>query len=318
VFAEVVDEELLRAEKARASKPTDLYDALVESGKPAADTPGAGHEPFDLDPTTPYRVGVGLPGHQLGPDEALVTIVEWSDFECPYCARNAPVLAKVREKYGDSVRIVFRHCPMVFHKNAQLAAEAGVAAAEQGKFWAFHDQVWSHFGSLSRVDLEGYAQTAGLDVAKFRAALNEHRFRNVVLAEAAAAEALGVSGTPTMFINGMPVVGSRSQEDVDRIIETHLGIAKQAIAHGLAKRELYPMVMSTARGSDRADPSTVPVSTMVHIEMRADDRQRSVAAACRRRDSARARELLRGLDGDHRRRALLVCSGEGIDLAAAK
>jgi hypothetical protein len=135
-----------------------------------------------------------------------------------------------------------------------------------------------------------------------------------VIAEAAAAEALGVEGTPTMFINGMPIVGSRSQEDVERIIDTHLGIAKQAISHGLAKRELYPMVMTSARGADRADPSSIPVSTMVHIEMRADDRERSVDAACRRRDPARARDLVRTLEGDHRRRARLVCSGEGIDL----
>ncbi len=315
VFADVVDEELARADKLGASRPADLYDALVGAGKPAADTPGAGHPPFDLDPSAPYRVGVGLPGHQLGPDDALVTIVEWSDFECPYCARNARVMENVRAKYGDSVRIVFRHYPMSFHKNAQLAAEAAVAAANQGKFWAFHSLLWSRPGNLSRADLEDFAKAAGLDMATFRRALDDHRYRNVVLAEGAAAEALGVEGTPTLFINGQPIVGSRTQEDLERVIDGHLGIAKQAVAHGLAKRELYPMVMSMARGSDRADPSTVPTSNLVHIEMRADDRGRAVAAACRRHDSGRARELLRGLDGDYRRRALLVCTGEGIDLA---
>jgi hypothetical protein len=203
---------------------------------------------------------------------------------------------------------------MPFHRSAQLAAEAGVAAAEQGKFWQFQDQIWAHFGSLTRADLEKYATAVGLDMVKFRAALDEHRHRNVVIAEASSAEALGVGGTPTMFINGQPVVGSRSQEDLDRIIDAHLANAKQAIAHGLAKGELYPMIMSSARGADRADPSTVPQSTLVHIELRAEDRGRAVAAACRRRDGARARDLLRGLDGDPARRAKLVCAGEGIDL----
>src|SRR5262249_2575874 len=140
--------------------------------------------------------------HQLGPDDALVTIVEWSDFQCPFCAHTAPLLAHERKKYGDQVRIVYRHFPLSGHRDAQLAAEAGVAAAEQGKFWAFHDQIWANFGKLSRADLEGYAKVAGLDLAKFRAALDERRYHDAVVAENAAAEALGVSGTPTMFING--------------------------------------------------------------------------------------------------------------------
>src|SRR5690606_9306965 len=101
VFAEVVDQELARAEPVRATKPADLYEALVGSGRAQADTPDVDHAEVELDPNTGYRVGVGLPGHQLGPDDAPVTIIEWSDFECPYCARNAPVLAHVRKKYGD-------------------------------------------------------------------------------------------------------------------------------------------------------------------------------------------------------------------------
>ncbi len=314
VFAEVVDEELARAEAARAKHPADLYDALVSEGRAVADTPGAEHEEQELDPSTGYRVGTGLPGHQLGPSDALVTIVEWSDFQCPYCQRSAPVIAAIHKKYPDTVRIVFRHYPMPFHKDAQLAAEAGVAASVQGKFWEFHDQVWEHFGNLSRADLESFAKDIGLDMPRFRAALDEHRYRNVVIAEAAAAEALGVQGTPTMFINGQPVVGSRREEDMMRIVDAHLQAAKSALAHGLPKAEVYPMVMSSARGSDRADPSTVPVSTLVHIEMRGDDRGRAVSAACRRRDGARARELAKTLEGDPKRRAKRVCAGEGIDL----
>lgn len=298
----------------RARQPADLYEALVADGRAAADSADTDHEPFELDPGTGYRVGVGLPGHQLGPDDALVTIVEWSDFECPYCARNAPVLARVREKYGDQVRLVFRHAPMAMHRNAQLAAEAAVAAAEQGAFWPYHARLWASFGKLTRSDLEAHAVALGLDMARFRAALDERRFKNLVTAEAASAEALGVQGTPTMFVNAQPVVGSRAPEELDRIIDAHLANARQMASKGLPPRELYSMLMTAAVGADRADPASVPMSTLVHIELRADDRARAIVAACRRRNRARAAELAAGLSGDARLRAARVCAGEGIDL----
>jgi protein-disulfide isomerase len=315
VFVDVVDEELARAQQARAQKPADLYAALVAGGREKADSPEVDPEPGELLPNQPYRVGLGLPGHQLGPDDALVTIVEWSDFQCPFCQRQFLSLQHVRKKYGDSVRIIYRHFPLTsIHRNAQLAAEAAVAAAEQGKFWAFHDAVWAHFGNLSRADLDEFAKTAGLDMPKFKAALDERRYHDAVVAETAAAEALGVASTPTMFINGLPVIGSRSDADIDRIIDAHLRSAKDAIAHGLPKTDIYALVMSMAQGADRADPSAVPDSTAVKIELRADDQARAVEAACRRRDATRATKLASTLSGDAKRRAANVCAGEGVDL----
>jgi len=317
VFAAVVDEELVRADAARAKHPLDLYAALVETGKPSADSPPDSTNPNEqLDPNRAYRVGFGLPGHQLGPDDALVTIVEWSDFQCPFCAKEAPVLAHVRQKYGDDVRIVFRHMAMLFHSSSTIAAEAGVAAAEQGKFWAFHDQVFGHFGHLTRDDLETYARAAGLDLAKFRAALDSRRYHDAVIAETAAAEALGVDGTPTLFINGQPVTGLRDEATMDRIIDAHLQQAHAAVARGLVKADIYPVVMAGARGDDRADPSAIPSQASVgHLAPRADDQSRSVAAACRRHDGARAAKLVGTMNGDPKRRAEAVCTGEGIDLA---
>jgi protein-disulfide isomerase len=314
VFVDTVEQELARAARVNASKPPDLYEALVAAGKPVADTPDAEHESTELDPGQAYRVGLGLPGHQLGPSDALVTIVEWSDFQCPYCQRQQAALQHVRQKYGDQVRIIYRHFPLSIHGNAQLAAEAGVAAAEQGKFWAFHDQVWKNFGKLSRADLEEFAKAAGLDMTKFRAALDERRYYDTVVAETAAAEAVGVSGTPTMFINGQPVVGSRDNAMLDRAIDAHLANAKAAIAKGLPKGDIYALVMASAVGDDRADPSAVPDSAAIKIEMRAEERARSVEAACRRRDKARATTLAAGLTGSAKTRAASVCAGEGIDL----
>jgi len=313
VFIDTVSEELARANKVAATHPPDLYEALVADGKPVADAPSdINNDEPELDPKLGYRVGLGLPGHSTGRADALVTIVEFSDFQCPFCAREAPVLAKVRQKYGDSVRIVYRHMPV--HRDAMLAAEAAVAAAEQGKFWAFHDQVFAHFGHLARADLDSFAKASGVDMPTFDKALDTRRYHDVVLGEYAAAEAFGVDGTPTLFINGQPIVGARDEAVLEKIIDAHVAHANDAIAHGVARGELYAVIMSMATGSELGDPSSVPTSTQVKIEMRADDRERAVTAACRRHDAARAKSLATGLAKDLEQRAAAVCTGEGVDL----
>jgi protein-disulfide isomerase len=310
VFADVVDEEL-----ARAQATTGDYVALVGSGKLAADSadPTAHGKP-ELDPTATYRVGLGLPGHQLGPDSALVTIIVWSDFQCPYCARSVPVLQQLHAKYGDDVRIVFRHLAMAFHRRAGLAAEAAVAAAEQGKFWAFHDRVFAQFGSLERSDLEQFATAAGLDMVAFKAALDDRRYRDAVVTEGATAQALGVDGTPTMFVNGQPVVGSRDFASMDRIVGVHLDRSRAAVAAGIPASDLYALMMSDAIGVERSDPTRVPGPTSIRVALRAEDRGRGVMAACRRRDRARAISLAAGLAAEPRARAAAVCFAAGIDL----
>lgn len=310
VFVDAVEHEL-----ARAQTTSGGYDALVATGKLTADTPPeAEHAGFELDANATYKVGLGLPGHQLGPDTALVTIVVWSDFQCPYCARSVPVLEAIRAKYGDDVRIVFRHLAMGFHRHAGLAAEAAIAAADQGKFWPFHDQVWAHFGALTRADLEGFAQAAGLDLATFRAALDDRRYRDLVVAESATALALGVDGTPTTFVNGKPVVGARDLPTMDKIVEAHLARARQVVAAGIAPTDVYALMMSDALGAERADPSRVPDPAAVRVELRSEDRGRAVTAACRRRDARRAISLSAGLPAEPRRRARAVCAAAGIDL----
>ena len=310
VFVDVVDEELARAGSTKGG-----YDQLVATGKLQADAPpDTEHAGFELDPNATYRVGLGLPGHQLGPDAAPVTIVVWSDFQCPFCQRSVPVVAKLRAQYGDDVRVVFRHLAMQMHRNAGIAAEAAIAAGEQGKFWAYHDQLWDHFGSLTRADLDSFAAAAGLDLAVFKIALDSHRYRDLVVQEGATALALGVDGTPTMFINGQPVVGSRDFDGMDKIVGAHLLRAKQAIAAGIAAGDLYALMMSDALGTERADPSRVPNTGAAQVALRSDDRVRAVTAACRRRDAKRAVELAANLAAEPKRRAMLVCAASGIDL----
>jgi len=310
VFVDTIDEELTRARATSGG-----YDALVAVGKPSADVPGGTeHAEFSLDSNTTYRMGLGLPGHQLGKDSALVTIVVWSDFQCPFCARSAPVLQQLHAKFGDDIRIVFRHLAMTAHRKAQLAAEAAIAAADQGKFWAFHDRVFAQFGSLDRADLEVFAKDAGLDMAKFDAALDDRRYHDLVITEGGTAMAMGVDGTPTMFVNGQPVIGSRDIAAMETIVQAHLDRARAAVTAGLGAGDIYALVMSSAIGIERSDPSRVPDVAGITIAPRPEDRVRSIAAACRQRDAKRATELARGLSGVVHTRVSAVCATAGIDL----
>ena len=257
-------------------------------------------------------MGLGLPGHQLGPDDAPITLVEWSDFACKFCNQESSVISQVHAKYGDQVRIVYRHFPL--HHDSELAAEAGVAAAAQGKFWPFADQVWAHFGQLTRGDLEQYAQAAGVDLVPFRAALDDHRYRDVVAAEGAAASAGNFGGTPTLFLDGHPISGALPADRLDKLIDRELARAQAAIAAGIAPRDLYAIEMSAAGGSERVDPAQIPTAAAMHMEPTAAERERSVAAACRRRDAAMAHALASALTEMSRKRLAGVCATEGVDL----
>jgi protein-disulfide isomerase len=311
-FVDVVDEELVRAAREGVG-----YDALVATGRPRVDVPRTERPPFRLDAEQIYRVGLGLPGHQLGPDDALVTIVVWGDLQHPAGVQVAPLLEHVRRKYGAAVRLVYRHLLTPDQPRAALAAEAGAAAAEQGKFWAFHDLAVAQLGRvgrLARADLEQLAGAAGLDLPRLRAALEDRRHRDAVFAESAAAMALGVDGTPTLFVNGHPVVGSRDRAGLEKIVEAHLARSRVIVSRGIAARDLYAIVMSGAVGEERADPASIPDVGGMHVALRSEDRARAVAAACRRRDLTRATTLSEGLVGDARRRTRLVCTASGIDL----
>ncbi|HEY4179334.1 MAG TPA: thioredoxin domain-containing protein [Kofleriaceae bacterium] len=310
LFADVIDQEL-----ARAKDTPGGYAALVASGKPVADVPGGTEHPaFELDTHELYRVGLGLPGHQLGPDNAPVTIVEWSDFQCPFCQRNAPVLAAIHEKYGDDVRIVFRYLPMSFHRHASLAAEAAIAASVQGKFWPYHDQLFAQFPAIQRADLEAAAEKVGLDMKKFKAALDDRRYRALVVAESASGLALGVDGTPTMFVNGQAIVGARELSELDTIVTAHLERARAAIKAGVPATDIYAVLMSDAEGVERADPARVPNVSVVNVAPRAHERAQMVEAACREHDAVRAKATAAGLAANLRAAASATCAAAGIDL----
>jgi protein-disulfide isomerase len=152
-------------------------------------------------------VDLGVPvdpdrDHVRGPREAPVTLVEYGDFECPYCGQAEPVIRELLSDFGE-LRYVWRHLPLNdVHPRAQLAAEAAEAAAAQGAFWEMHDLLLDHQDALSPRDLAGYSEQLGLDVERFREDLRTHAGAGRVAEDVDSADLSGVSGTPTFFVNG--------------------------------------------------------------------------------------------------------------------
>jgi protein-disulfide isomerase len=170
----------------------------------------------------PIRVEVAATGPAKGPASAPVTIVEFSDFQCPFCSRLTPTLKQVEDKYGDKVRLVFRQYPLPFHQNAQKAAEASLCAADQGKFWELHDAMFGNQGELGVDQLKAKAASLGLNADKFNKCLDSGEKAAAIQADVKAGSAAGVSGTPAMFINGRFISGAVPIDQITNVIDDEL------------------------------------------------------------------------------------------------
>ncbi len=176
----------------------------------------------------PPREDVADAGRPVrGPANAPVTIIEFSDFQCPYCLQAQNTVARVLATYGDRIRLVYRHYPLPNHPDAVPAAEASMCAAEQDRFWPFHDHLFANQNQLSVEALKQHAATLGLDTAAFNACFDGGKHRAEIEADMAAAEEAGVTGTPAFFINGRPLGGAQPYEAFERIIEDELARSVQ-------------------------------------------------------------------------------------------
>lgn len=157
-----------------------------------------------------------------GGEKAPITIVMFSDYECPYCSRAESTVAEVAKAYGDKVRLVFRNYPLPFHANARPAAEAALCANAQGKFWQFHDKLFAQQANLNAETYKKIAGEVGLDQAKFEQCVAKNEFRAAIDQDVADASAVGVSGTPAFFINGRMLSGAQPFDKFKEIIDQEL------------------------------------------------------------------------------------------------
>ncbi len=171
----------------------------------------------------PPRVAVDVSGSpSRGPADAPVTIVEFSEFQCPFCRRVLPTLREVEERYRGRIRLVFRHFPLARHKDAPKAAEAAECARDQGRFWEMHDRLFENAERLGVADLKRHARAVGLDGAAFDGCLDSGRHEGRWRRDLADAESYGASGTPMFFVNGRLISGAQPFAVFARVIEEEL------------------------------------------------------------------------------------------------
>lgn len=189
-------------EKLLTDKREEQRRALIDRLRKDADI----RYTLDVPPLPRYKVDAGK-NPELGPRDATVTLVEFSDFQCPYCAQARRMIARLVELYPKSLRVVFRDFPLAQHNNAKGAAEAAFCANEQSKFWAYHDILFENANALEVADLKRYAKDAELNMSDFEKCLSSDRPKTALAEDERAADNFGVQGTPAIFINGMKLVG---------------------------------------------------------------------------------------------------------------
>lgn len=162
----------------------------------------------------------------VGKADAKVTIVEFSDFQCPFCQKGAGVMEEVKKKYGNKVKIAFKNYPLPFHNNAKTAANAGLCANEQGVnfFWKMHDQMFANQGSLTAEGLVGMAKKIGLKEADFKTCLESNKFAVKVESDIKEGQDVGVKSTPTFFVNGKMISGAVPLEQFSEVIDQEMSM----------------------------------------------------------------------------------------------
>jgi protein-disulfide isomerase len=289
-FTSIIDEQLAAARSAIASgtKPDKVYAKLAGENKaktPAPDAkkgPDAAQKPAEDDKTV-WKVPVGSSAVKGKPD-AAITIIEFSDFQCPFCSRAEPTLQEVVKTYGDKVRIAWKHEPLPFHNRAEPAAEFTMEArAQKGDkgFWAAHDLLWhkecqgkadandkqsceggggkwiENQVKINDDDLLDYAKQLGLDVGKVKSAIAEHTHQAEITADQDLADDLQANGTPHFFINGRRLVGAQPFDKFKTIIDEELKKVDGLISKGVAAKDVYAEIIKDGKEPPPPERKTV-------------------------------------------------------------
>jgi protein-disulfide isomerase len=214
--------------------PVPFVDDIWPNTQPVA---GADGKP---DPSVNYAVGIGEGAASRGPEDALVTIVVFGDFECPYTKRTLGTLDEVMAEHGTYTRIVFRHNPLSMHPNARTAARAALAAHRQDKFWQMHDKLFDNQRTITEDNIRVWAGDIGLDMSKFEIDFADHYNETIVDTDAADAKKFGAHGTPSFFVNGRFLGGTQPKHAFDRLIEEEKARAEKYVERrGNTKKRLY-------------------------------------------------------------------------------
>ncbi|MCB9707326.1 MAG: thioredoxin domain-containing protein [Myxococcales bacterium] len=263
-FKEVIDDEITRAKSLLSSgvDREDVYSAFMKNAltaHQAEPAPEQAQRPGQPDPSVAYKVPVGNSPIK-GPNDALVTIIEVSEFQCPFCKRVGPTIEQIQKAYGSDVRFVFKHNPLPFHPNAMPAAEAASEVRKQlgdKGFWAFHDVLFENQQALERPQLEKYAASLNVggkrvNMAQFKQAMDKHVHKASIEADQKLAQQFGASGTPSFFINGRNLRGAQPFENFKTVIDEELKKAKAKVAAGIPRAKVYDDILKSAQGDVKA------------------------------------------------------------------
>ena len=263
-FKEVIDAELVKAQaKVASGLPRDrVYAAMAHDNLAQAPRPDEGDDDEPEDTRTVFRIPV-LGAPVRGNPTALVTIVEFSDFQCPFCSRVEPTLKAVRDRYGDKVRLVWRNEPLPFHPNAEPAAEAALEVRMQlgdAAFWTMHDKLFAEQRDLSAPVLARLAGEMGANVERVRRAVSARTYMRLIEADLDVSEDFRAEGTPHFFINGRRLVGAQPEEKFDQIIDEEIVKAQALLAQGVKPADLYDTLVRTGQGPAPLETKDLPVS----------------------------------------------------------
>ncbi len=259
-FKELIDKELGKAQaKIAAGTPKDKIYVTMSQENFKAPAKHEEEEEEKEDTKTVWKVPVGN-SPVKGPKDAIVTIVEFSDFQCPYCKRVEPTLKEVQDTYKDKVRIVWKHEPLPFHPRAEPAAELSLEArAQKGDkgFWDAHDKLFDIQPKLEDADLEKAAGELQLDVAKVKAAIKDHKYKKDIDADMELGDDVQASGTPHFFVNGRRLVGAQPVDKFKKLIDEE--IKKFEDQKGkVAAKDWYDTLMKDAKGAPEPEKKQAP------------------------------------------------------------
>ena len=259
-FQALVDAQVLAAQAKIASgtAPERLYAVLSKENR-AAQPPEREEEDAPEDTNTVFKVPVGASPARGGP-RALVTIVEFADYECPYCVRAEATLRELRADYGDKIRFVFKNEPMTFHPRAEPAAEAALEVrSEKGNaaFWSMHDSLLLEHADLTDPGLVALAKSLGARADRVQEAIDTHRYKAEIDADQETGEDVQVNGTPHFFIDGRRLVGAQPKEKFVALIDEEIKKAQALIAGGTKPEALYDAM--TKDGRSPPEPQRVDV-----------------------------------------------------------